>query len=344
MPCETLVLVLGDQLSVTSPALRRVTSDDDGVLMMEVHEEATYVPQHKIRLALFFSAMRHFREDLRKRGYQVSYSQLDDADNGGSIEAELTRRLNDLNPKHLVCVQPGDHRVQLMIETAARRTGTTLEILDDPHFITSIAAFQDFAEQRKSLLMEYFYRDVRRKTGILMYDGQPVGGQWNFDHDNRDSFGKSGPPEIAAPLQFHADDITRQVIAMVEQRFPNAPGRLEQFDYPVTREDAHAALVDFVDHRLRGFGRYQDAMAMDRPYLYHSRLSAALNMHLLDPRDTVASALEAFDADMAELNSVEGFVRQIIGWREFVRGIYWTRMPGYADANELAADLDMPEF
>ncbi|MGB5214350.1 MAG: cryptochrome/photolyase family protein [Anderseniella sp.] len=344
MKCETLVLVLGDQLSVISPALKRVCSDNDRILMLEVREEAEYVPQHKIRLVLFFSAMRHFRDELRERGYKVEYTLLDDPENRGSIEGELVRRLEKLKPERLVCVEPGDHRVQLMITTAAEKTGTEIEFVDDTHFMTSITAFRDFASERKSLLMEYFYRDVRRKTGILMSDNQPVGGQWNFDKDNRDSFGKSGPPEIKAPRQFDPDDITRQVIGMVETQFPEAPGHLKHFDYPVTRDQASAALQDFVTHRLHGFGQYQDAMAMGRPYLFHSRLSSALNMHLLDPRDAVEAALGALDNGTAELNSVEGFIRQIIGWREFVRGIYWTRMPGYADANELEADLDMPEF
>jgi deoxyribodipyrimidine photolyase-related protein len=344
MPCETLVLVLGDQLSLSSPALERVTSDNDRILMLEVRQEADYVPQHKIRLVLFFSAMRHFCGELRERGYQVEYPQLDDQENRGSIEGELERWLDKLNPERLVCVQPGDHRVQLMITNAAEKTGTDIEFLDDTHFMTSITAFRDFASERKSLLMEYFYRDVRRKTGILMSDNQPVGGQWNFDRDNRDAFGKSGPPDIKAPRQFGTDDITRQVIAMVEKQFPDAPGHLKYFDYPVTHDQARAALRDFVEHRLHGFGRYQDAMAMGRPYLYHSRLSSALNMHLLDPRNAVAAALDALDDGTAELNAVEGFVRQIIGWREFVRGVYWTRMPGYADVNELAADLEMPEF
>lgn len=344
MKCETLVLVLGDQLSVISPALKRVSSNNDRILMLEVREEAEYVPQHKIRLVLFFSAMRHFRDELRERGYKVEYAQLDDPENRGSIESELGRWLHELKPERLVCVQPGDHRVLGMIETAAENSGTKIELLDDTHFMTSITAFRDFANERKSLLMEYFYRDVRRKTGILMSDNKPVGGQWNFDRDNRDAFGKSGPPEIKPPRQFDTDEVTRQVISMVETQFPEAPGHLKHFDYPFTRDQACAALQDFVTHRLHGFGQYQDAMVMGRPYLYHSRLSSALNMHLLDPRDAVEAALDALDNGTAEINSVEGFIRQIIGWREFVRGVYWTRMPGYADANELDADLDMPEL
>ncbi len=344
MTCQTLVLVLGDQLSLTSAALDQIASENDRVLLLEVREEADYVPQHKMRLVLFFSAMRHFRDALLERGYNVDYAELGDPENRGSIYGELKRRLRRLNPQRLVCVQPGDHRVRQMIVTAAQDTGTDLEILEDTHFITSVAEFRDYSDGRKSLLMEYFYRNVRRRTGLLMRDGEPVGGQWNFDQDNREAFGKSGPPDITPPLRFRPDDVTQQVIAMVEKQFPDAPGRLQHFDYPVTHEQAQDALQDFIDHRLNGFGRYQDAMAMDRPYLYHSRLSSALNMHLLDPRDAAEAAVKAFEASTAELNSVEGFVRQIIGWREYIRGVYWTRMPGYADANELAADLDMPAF
>lgn len=344
MPCDSLVLVLGDQLSLHSPALRRARSDSARVLMLEVDQEANYIPQHKIRLVLFFSAMRHFSDALRDRGYGVDYSELDDPANKGSIGAELERWIEAHRPQTLICLEPGDHRVKRIIEHTLQGTETSLEWVEDTDFLISIRSFQDYANDRNSLLMEYFYRDVRRKTGILMSDGKPIGGQWNFDRDNRQSFGKAGPPQIKAPRAFRPDPATEEVIRLVEKRFPDAPGRLDRFDYPVTRDQAQDAVRDFIDHRLAGFGTYQDAMAVDRPYLYHSRLSAALNLHLLDPGSLVSAVVKAYEEGEADLNSVEGFVRQIIGWREFVRGIYWTRMPDYADLNGLNAQLDMPAF
>ncbi len=185
---------------------------------------------------------------------------------------------------------------------------------------------------------------MRRRYGILMTADEPTGGQWNFDRDNRESFGSDGPAQIKAPRSFRRDDVTRTVIYMVERRFPNSPGSLDAFDYPVTRDQARAALRDFVEHRLANFGTYQDAMVTGQPYLYHSRLSCVLNLHLLDPRDAISAAVDAYEAGAAPINAVEGFVRQILGWREFIRGVYWLKMPGYAELNALHADRPMPAF
>ena len=344
MACNNLVIVLGDQLWAESPALEHATAVDDRVVMIEAREEATYIPQHKIRLVLFFSAMRHFRDDLKDRGYSVSYSALDDHDNSGSIGAELKRLVQRHKPKQLVCLQPGDHRVRTTIEDVSSETGIPLKIVSDTHFMSSIDDFREYREARKSLIMEYFYRDMRRRFDTLMEDDKPVGGKWNFDGDNRESFGKSAPPDIKAPRRFRTDRITDEVIALVEKVFPNAPGKLESFDYPVTPEQARDALRDFIQYRLSDFGRYQDAMAIGHPYLFHSRISSSLNLHLLDPRDAIEAAIKAYDEGDAELNSVEGFVRQILGWREFVRGIYWAEMPEYAGLNKLNANLEVPAF
>lgn len=342
--CKNLVLVLGDQLWHKSPALEFADTEDDCIVIIEASEEASYIPQHKIRLVLFFSAMRHFRNELRARGYSVIYSALDSPDNRGAIGAELKRRIEELEPERVVCLEPGDHRVRTMIEDTCRQSGILSKFVSDTHFLSSLKDFRVHEEGRQSLVMEYFYREMRRRTGVLMRDDGPEGGQWNYDSDNREAFGKSGPPDIKAPRRFRSDSITDEVITLIEQRFPDAPGKLDSFDYPVTHARARDALRDFIDHRLTQFGRYQDAMAVGYPYLYHSRISSSLNLHLLDPREAIRAALRAYEDGNAELNSVEGFVRQILGWREFVRGIYWTRMPEYAERNALDADLDVPAF
>ena len=339
-----LVLVFGDQLDVNSTAFEGFESDEDAVLMMEVEEEASYVPQHKIRLALFFAAMRHFAANLRDRGFSVHYAELDDANNRGSFSAEIKRWANKTRPDRIICVRPGDFRVLESVKKAARRLECELEVRPDRHFLCPVADFEAFAENRKTLLLETFYRKMRRERGVLMSGDGPVGGKWNFDKENRSVFGKGGPPKIKRPRSFRPDRITREVVEMVERRFPESPGRLENFDYPVTREQALAALRDFVDHRLEHFGTYQDTMATDRPYLYHSRLSCVLNLHLLDAEKAIQSAVDAFKDERAPINSVEGFVRQILGWREFVRGVYWLKMPEYAKMNALEADLPMPAF
>jgi deoxyribodipyrimidine photolyase-related protein len=341
---RNLVLVFGDQLNADSAAFDGFDADQDAVLMMEVKAEATYVPQHKIRLALFFSAMRHFAADLRDRGYTVHYVELDAPNNRGCFEGEITRWGNKTRPERIVCARPGDYRVLDRVQNVARELSCDLEVRPDRHFMSSVDDFKTFAEDRKSLLMETFYRKMRRSHDILMTGNGPVDGKWNFDQDNRGTFGKKGPPKIKSPRSFRPDRTTRNAIKLVEREFPDSPGRLENFDYPVTRDQALAALRDFIKHRLAHFGTYQDAMVTGHPYLYHARISCVLNLHLLDPRDAIASAISAYQDQQARINSVEGFVRQIIGWREFVRGVYWLKMPDYAEMNALQADLPMPAF
>ncbi len=337
--------MLGDQLDVDSAAFDDFDASRDAVLMIEAKHEATYIPQHKHRLLLFFSAMRHFRDALRERGFSVHYAALDDRHNRGSFGEEVPRWLHKTRAETLVVAQPGDYRVRAELRGALRGEDCSLDIRPDRHFLCSEEQFEEFAEGRKSLLMETFYRSMRRRHEVLLEaDGGPVGGQWNYDADNRESFGKGGPPDIKAPRSFRWDDTTAAVAKLVEETFPDSPGTTQGFDLPVTAKQARAALRDFVEHRLADFGRYQDAMVTGQPYLYHSRLSSSLNLHLLDPRDAIGAAVAAWEAAEAPLNSVEGFVRQVLGWREYVRGIYWREMPDYAKRNGLEAELPMPAF
>lgn len=339
-----LVLVLGDQLQANSAAFDDFDQECDAVLMVEARHEADYIPQHKSRLVLFFSAMRHFRDELKDKGIRVHYAELENRNNRGNLGDELTRWVNKTRAESVIVVRPGDHRVLQTLKRHAKVTGCNLEIRKDRHFLCQLDEFEAFAEGRKSLLLEHFYRDMRKKTKTLMKNGAPEGGKWNFDADNRQSFGRSGPPKIKAPRSFRADKDTQKVMAMVEQEFPDAPGTLDAFDYPVTSSQAKAALRDFIGHRLESFGSYQDAMVSGEPYLYHSRLSSSLNLHLLDPRDAIDAAVRAYEEGKAPLNAVEGFIRQILGWREYVRGIYWRFMPEYESMNALEADRPAPAF
>lgn len=341
---RNLILVFGDQLDLSTAAFDGFDTAKDAVLMMEVKEEATYIPQHKIRLVFFFSAMRHFAEELKGRGYTVYYVPLDAPDNRGSFIGEIERWVYKTRPTRVICVRPGDFRVQKAIQAVFKRLDCEFEMRTDRHFISTIDDFKAFAEGRKSLLLETFYRKMRRDHAILMNEKNPVEGKWNFDKENRKAFGKKGPPTIKSPRSFRSDSTTQEVIEMVARVLPDSPGRMDTFDYPVTHEQALAALRDFIDHRLGEFGTYEDAMVTNHPYLYHSRLSCVLNMHLLEPRKAIDSAVNAYQEKSAPINSVEGFVRQILGWREFVRGIYWLKMPEYAEMNALAADLPMPAF
>lgn len=339
-----LVLVFGDQLSEDLEPFRGFDIQNDAVLMVETEEEATYIPQHKIRIALFFSAMRHFADRLRDKGYNVLYSYLDDRQNRGSFEKEITRWIRKTCPIKLVCTLPGDYRVKETVKRIAAGWDCRLEIREDSHFLMSAKEFSEFARGKKSLLLEHFYRHMRRRYGILMDGGQPVAGKWNFDQENRQSFGKEGPGKIKLPRSFRSNEATEAVLKLVNNRFSDSPGSLVKFDYPVSRKQALEALRDFINYRLRDFGPYQDAMAEGYPYLYHSRLSCALNLHLLNPQEVIEAVVKSYENGQAPINSVEGFVRQVLGWREFIRGIYWLKMPEYALMNELQAELPMPAF
>ena len=333
---RTLVVVLGDQLDPESAAFDGFDPERDRVLMAEVSAEGEQVWSHQARIALFLSAMRHFRDDLRARGRNVAYVELAES----TLGAELAKAVERLRPERVVVVEPGEWRVREELLGAV----PGLEILPDRHFLCSAAEFRKWAKGRRQLRMEFFYRDMRRKTGLLMEGGRPVGGAFNFDPSNRESFGARGPGPLRPPLSFPPDATTREVLDLVARRFAAHPGSLDRFDWPVTRAEALRALDDFLAHRLPSFGRFEDAMWAGEPFLFHSRLSAAMNLKLLDPREVLRRAEAAWRSGTAPIESVEGFVRQVLGWREYVRGIYWLRMPEYLEENALGADRPLPRF
>ena len=337
-----LVLVLGDQLDARSAAFDGFDRAADVVWMAEVDEEAKYVWSSKPRIAIFLAAMRHFRDALRKKGIAVDYHALGEQKGATSFASELARAVKRLKPRKLVVVEPGEWRVKESLKATAKKLGLEIDIRDDRHFYCSHDDFAQHAEGRKDLRNEYFYREMRRKLDVLMDGREPVGGEWNYDTENRLSFGKAGPEDVPEPKSFRPDGITRAVIALVNERFADHPGTLDDFDWPVTPRQARAALDDFIERRLDHFGPYEDAMWTGLPYVYHSRLSSAINLHLLDPRDAVAAAEAAYRQKKARLQSVEGFVRQLIGWREFIRGIYWKFMPDYLELNALGHDAPLP--
>ena len=343
MSLRNLVLVLGDQLDARSSAFEGFDPAQDRILMVEARGEGERVWSHKARTVLFLSAMRHFAQDLRGRGWPVTYHMLDDAPRGGLAQV-IAHYMATLRPEALILVEPGEYWLEGALRDAAAAAGCRLELRLDTHFLVSRADFLRWAKGYKQLRMEFFYRHVRKQTGILMEGDEPAGGQWNYDADNRASFGRKGPGLVPAHLGFPPDPVTREVMDAVQRHLPDNPGAFDDFDWPVTREQALAALQDFIEHRLELFGRYQDAMWAGQPFLYHARLSAALNLKLLDPREVVDAAVAAWRAGRADLSSVEGFVRQIIGWREFIRGVYWLEMPGLADANHFGHTRDLPRW
>ena len=339
---SALRFILGDQLSRSIPALRGIDRDRDHVLMVEVAEETTYVPHHKQKIAFVLSAMRHFAEALRTDGIAVDYVRLDDPDNTGSFTGELERAVRRHLPEEVFVTEPGEYRVLEAIEGWNARLNIPVHLRPDDRFFCTTVDFARWAEGRRSYRMESFYRSMRERTGILMQDGEPEGGRWNFDAENRKPWpANRKPPER---LRFAPDAVTRDVIDLVYRQFPGHFGDLDGFGWGVTRADALASLESFVADCLPFFDDYQDAMRSGEPFLYHATLSPYLNAGLLTAREVCARVAEAYAAGRAPLNAVEGFVRQILGWREFVRGVYWLRMPDYKDTNALGAGRALPSI
>lgn len=311
--------------------------------MAEVMAECTYVPHHPKKIAFVLSAMRHFAAELEKHGINVRYVRLDAAANTGSLTTEVQRTLDDGAYDRIIVTEPGEWRLLDEMNGWQDALGVPVEIREDSRFICSHDRFDTWADGRKDLRMEYFYREMRKETGLLMTEsGKPEGGSWNYDKQNR----KALPRNVEPPNPPHAelDEITQDVLALVEHRFADHAGTLDRFRFAVTRQDALKELDHFIKHALPSFGDYQDAMSVDSAFLFHSLLSPYLNAGLLDPREVCETAEAAYQRSDAPLNAVEGFIRQIIGWREFVRGIYWLKMPDYAETNYFGADRPLPDF
>jgi deoxyribodipyrimidine photolyase-related protein len=339
-----LLVVLGDQLDLQASCFDGADAQHDAVWMAEVAEESTHVWSSKPRIALFLAAMRHHAHALRGAGWRVDYRHLDDPGNLGSLGAELRAAIARLKPQGLVMTAPGDWRVLEAIKAVAAECQLPLDIREDRHFFSTVRDFAAHAKGRKQLRLEYWYRELRVRHQVLMDGEQPVGGQWNFDADNREAFGKEGPPPIPAPARFEPNETTRGVLQLVAERFAAHPGSLDSFAWPVTREQALQSLERFIRERLPHFGRWQDAMWTGEVWLFHSHLAAALNLKLLTAREVVQAAEAAYRRGEADLASTEGFIRQILGWREYVRGVYWLHMPQYLQRNALGATRALPAF
>ncbi|RLJ41061.1 deoxyribodipyrimidine photolyase-related protein [Litoreibacter meonggei] len=333
-----LVLVLGDQLSPNLTALQKAEKDTDIIVMAEVADEASYVPHHPKKIAFIFAAMRKFADALRGDGWQVDYTKLDDPDNAGSITGELLRRAEQHDASGVIATEPGEWR---LIE-ALQEMPLKLHMIADTHFIASHKEFEDWAEGRKELRMEWFYRDMRRKTGLLMDGDKPVEGKWNFDHDNR----KPAPDDVDfnGPMQFTPDDTVEEVLDLVETRFGDNFGTLRPFWFATDTGQARRQLTHWVKHALPKFGDFQDAMLNDNRFLYHSIISFYINAGLLDPLEVCQQVEQAYKDGHAPINAAEGFIRQIIGWREYMRGIYFLEGPDYTSRNVLKHTRSLPSF
>jgi len=353
MGIRHLILILGDQLTLDNPALDDFDADQDVILIVEAAGEASHVWSHKARIALFFSAMRHFAQLLSQQGMPLIYLILGKHDHS-SLKSAWHAYTVDLQPEKIIVCEPGEYRLLQDIKQCAFETNTFLAVRDDTHFMCSQADFRRWSKGAKTLRMEFFYRWMRKQHGILMQQDALAGGVWNFDAENRQPFGKGGPQNIPkVPVSAH-DAITQQVWADVEKHFSGHPGSLAHFCWPVTREQALVLLDDFIQHKLADFGPHQDAMwvppaedlwesdIVSGAFLWHSLLASSLILKLLHPREVIAAAEKAYTSGYALLASVEGFIRQILGWREFIRGVYWLDMPAMAEANHYRHQRPLP--
>ncbi|MEQ8665158.1 MAG: cryptochrome/photolyase family protein [Rhodospirillales bacterium] len=339
----TLVPVLGDQLTIGLASLRAADPASAIVLFAEVSEEASYVPHHKKKIAFAFSSMRHFADTLRRDGWTVDYVRFEDPANTGTLAGEIRRSITQNDIDRIVITEPGEWRLRTALEEMADAMTIPVEILEDDRFIASHADFDDWADGRKQLRLEHFYREMRVKTGLLMTaDGQPEGGRWNFDADNR----QPANPDLfmPRPMQFTPDGVTREVIELVQRHFGDHFGDLEPFWFGVTAEQAKRAFGHFVKTALPQFGDFQDAMISGHAFMFHSVASLYINAGLLDPIDACRRVEDAYRSGDVPLNAAEGFIRQIIGWREFVRGIYWREGPEYVSRNTLNHTRPLPTF
>jgi len=334
--------VLGDQVSDTLSALADLDPARDVVLMAEVNDEATYVRHHKQKIALIFAAMRSFALGLDTRGVTVRYVRIDAPANSHSIVGELHRALDDLSPTAVAITECGEWRLAEALAAFAGVASVPVDIRPDTRFLCSHDRFRRWASGKSQLRMEFFYREMRRETGILLDDGQPVGGKWNYDTENRRKLTRGLRPP--SRLRIPPDGVAAEAIADVARLFPDHFGTLDAFGWATTAEQAETVLADFLSNILPGFGDWQDAMSEGQPWMWHSLISTSLNLGLLDPLDVCRRAEAEYRAARAPLNAVEGFIRQILGWREFVRGIYWLKVPEYRQRNFLDADRTLPGF
>ena len=338
-----LRFIFGDQLDHHIPTLIGINKKSDVVFLCEVMEELTQVKHHKQKIVFVLSAMRHFAEELRREGVCVHYVKFDDKDNTGTFDGELLRVIEKIKPDVMTVTEPSEYRIKEKLSGWQNTLPIPINILEDTRFLVSIAEFAKWAVDKKQLRMEYFYRYMRIKYNILLdAHGQPLGGRWNFDKENR----RSIPASIDIPKrsQLERDSITQDLIDAVNVQFADHFGTLDHYNWAVTRKEALVCLDYFIDHLLPGFGDFQDAMSMQQAFLFHSTLSPYLNFGLLNPREVILRAETAYHEKKVELNAAEGFIRQILGWREYVRGIYWLRMPAYSTENYLNATRDLPWF
>lgn len=342
---KTLRLILGDQLNHKHSWFN---GEQDNVIyhMAEMRQETDYVKHHIQKVVAFFLSMRNFNEWMQERGWNTCYYQLDDKSNTQDLIKNIQQLIKKHKIKKFEFLAPDEWRLDQQLRDFCKTLDIEWEGYDTEHFFTKRMDVKKFFEGKKRLTMEYFYRDMRKKHNIMIHsDGEPEGGKWNYDQSNRKKW--SGSPEIPHERGFRKD--VTQIVELLETEGVQTFGRIEasNFNWPTTRQDGLDVLNYFCEHLLIHFGDYQDALHTDQEYLFHSRLSFAMNSKLLSPQEVIDAVLSRFcesEKPKIHISQVEGFIRQILGWREFMRGIYWKEMPEYQNKNKLDNKNKLPDF
>ncbi len=340
---KTLRLILGDQLNYQHSWFSRV---DDEVIyaMMEILPETEYVTHHIQKVVGFFAAMRQFCERMQQHGHRFFYLHLDDGDNLQSFEKNILKLIDKYKIQRFEYLLPDEYRLDQQLKTLVKKLDIPGAVHDTEHFLTGREEVAEFFKDRKTYLMESFYRRMRRKFNILMEDDQPLNGRWNYDTENRRSLPKNA--QVPPPFEFQHD--VSKIAEMLYRMGVKTIGSLDarQFPWPLNRREALQYVDFFLQQQLVNFGTYQDAMAIEHPYLFHSRLSFALNLKMLHPLEVVQKTVKYWENQRPDIHisQIEGFVRQIIGWREFMRGLYWAEMPEYEKLNYFNHQNNLPKF
>ncbi|MFB1081917.1 cryptochrome/photolyase family protein [Jeotgalibacillus sp. JSM ZJ347] len=330
--------IFGNQLCHELPIVKEADKEHDVFLMIEAESRSTWQHYHKQKLVLIFSAMRHFAAELEDKGYRVDYREAD------SFEDAWKAHANEFEPEKVFYTLHMDYRMtQAMKKWEKSLSGIDVEVLDArPLFLLTAEEIKGELKGDGPWKMDPFYRRMRKRLDVLIEDEDPVGGKWSFDQDNRKS--AKSDTTFTTARSFRPDDITKEVMEKVEKQFKDNPGEIKPFRWAVTRKEALQALNQFIKERLETFGTYQDAMLQGDDFMSHSLLSSSINIGLLTPMEVVRKAEQAYLDGEVPLNSAEGFIRQIIGWREFIRGVYLKKMPDYGDVNKFNHQRDLPSF
>nr|WP_202914029.1 cryptochrome/photolyase family protein [Pigmentibacter ruber] len=339
---SNLIYIMGDQLSESISSLKTANKNDI-IFFCETLEEFTDIPHHPKKIAFLLATRRHFAQELTEKGFNVVYIKLDDPLNSGSLFLEFQKIVQNYPIKKITVTEPSEYKNKIFFEKIRKYFQLSFHILEDDRFFCSISDFKKWSSGKINLRMEFFYREMRKKNKILLEkDGSPIGGLWNYDKENRKPPSKN--LKSSKRISHKKSSILLDVIKLVREKFSSHFGNLEPFHYAVTRKQALIELKHFVEYILPNFGEYQDAMVKGEAYLNHSLLSSYINVGLILPREICKLVENSYNQGNVSLNSAEGYIRQILGWREFVRGIYWLKMPSYEDLNYFNAKNPLPDF